>query len=211
MILINSLSEHKILSTYKVGDGAKADEIFLLATTGPILYNGILLRHPEEGTMKRSTFLLILTILLVSCGPAELPATPTPPPTETPIPTATPTPTPTPTLTPTPTPTPMPCSHVDLNGRYQDFREIGYLVYGWIMISEQNGCEMTASETFFLRANGPSKERNPRGLTGTIDPVENKMRICYTSPKYCLNLVIMDGGDTLANGVEGWYYEKVDE
>ena len=171
--------------------------------------------------MKRSIILIILSLALTSCSALSSPEdTPTPlptntpvPPTATPQPTATFTPTPpaTATATPTPTPTETPCSHVDLNGRYVDFRTVGSAIYGWIMLSEQNGCEMTATETFFLKAKGPGSEGYARELTGVIEPDRSRMRICYSSPTYCLNLVITDGGDVLANGVEGWYYEKSEE
>ena len=169
--------------------------------------------------MKLSTILLILVVVLAGCNTANVPAdtptplptnTPVPPtPTETPTPEPTATPLPTATSTPVPTPTEAHCSNVDLNGRYVDFRTYKGAIYGWIMYSEQTGCEMIATETFFLRASGPGSEGYAEEITGTIDG--DRVRVCYTSSGYCLNLVIFDGGDTLANGVEGWYYEKSSE
>lgn len=174
--------------------------------------------------MRISTIILIIAVIvLTGCAAAEEPAdTPTPeptntpvPPTPTPKPTATPTPEPTatplptPTFTPVPTPTEAPCSHVDLNGRYVDFRTWGGAIYGWIMLAEQTGCEFKATETFFLKAAGPGSEGYAEELTGTIEG--EKVRVCYTSSGYCLNLVIFDGGEVLANGIEGWQYEKTDE
>jgi hypothetical protein len=131
--------------------------------------------------------------------------------TYTPTPTATASNTPEPTATPTdtPTPTPAPCSHVDLNGRYVDYRTIGNIMYGWIMDVVQEGCEITATEYFYLKAAGPGSAGYPSKLTGTIK--EDKVKVCYSSPTYCLNLVIFGRGQTLANGVEGWQYEKIEE
>jgi hypothetical protein len=77
------------------------------------------------------------------------------------------------------------------------------------MLVEQDGCEITATETFFARASGPSSQSTPRDLVGTIEG--DVLRICYVSPRYCLNLVIFDGGELLVNGVEGWQYEKTPE
>jgi hypothetical protein len=77
------------------------------------------------------------------------------------------------------------------------------------MYVEQDGCEITAEEYFFARADGPSKSKGPYALTGTIEG--DVLRICYVSPRYCLNLVIEDGGEKLLNGVEGWHYEKSPE
>jgi hypothetical protein len=77
------------------------------------------------------------------------------------------------------------------------------------MIVEQTGCEITAFETFFLRASGPGSESSPVAITGTIDG--DRVRVCYTASGYCLNLVIFGGGDKLVNGVEGWQYEKTAE
>ncbi|HSG24589.1 MAG TPA: hypothetical protein VLA32_00610, partial [Anaerolineales bacterium] len=102
--------------------------------------------------------------------------------------------------------TEAPCSHVDLNGRYTDFREWYGAIYGWFMEAEQTGCEFVGMEVFYLRASGDGSESKPTEITGTIDG--DKMRVCYTESGYCLNLAILEGGDVLANGVEGWYYEK---
>lgn len=175
--------------------------------------------------MKKIMFMLVcLGLLLAGCGTAEPEAvvptnTPRPeptktpiPPTSTPLPTATPTPEPTPTPTPEPTPEPTltpteaPCSHMDLNGRYTDFRRIGGVVYGWFMEAEQTGCDFVGMEVFYVRGKGDGSEYKPTEITGTIDG--DKMRVCYTDYDYCLNLAILEGGDVLANGVEGWYYEK---
>lgn len=166
--------------------------------------------------MKLWTTMLVIAILLAGCGTLSAPAdTPTPLPSDTPVPpTPTDTPTPEPTTTPlptatntpAPTPTEAPCSHVDLNGRYVDFRNISFITYGWEMYVVQNGCEITARETFYKRALGPTSQSETAKLTGTIDG--DKVRICYVSSGYCLNLVIMDGGEVLANGIEGWHYEK---
>ena len=82
-------------------------------------------------------------------------------------------------------------------------------MYGWIMDVVQNGCEITATEYFYLKASGPGGAGYPTELTGTIK--DDKVAICYVSPKYCLNLVIFGGGEKLVNGVEGWNYEKVEE
>ncbi len=95
---------------------------------------------------------------------------------------------------------------MDLNGRYTDFREWRGAIYGWFMETEQTGCEFVGMEVFYLRASGPGSESKPTEITGTIDG--DKMRVCYTADGYCLNLAILKGGDILANGVEGWYYEK---
>jgi len=178
-----------------------------------------------EVMMKRIVYVLVLlSLLLAGCGAADAPAdTPTTAPTDTPVPptstpepTATPTPEPTPTDTPeptatstpkpTPTPTEAPCSHVDLNGRYTDFREWRGAIYGWFMEAEQTGCDFVGMEVFYLRASGPGSESKPTEITGTIDG--DRMRVCYTESGYCLNLAILEGGDVLANGVEGWYYER---
>jgi hypothetical protein len=178
----------------------------------------------KGGKMKVPTIVfVILLIFLTGCGGAEvvadtptpaptntpIPPSPTPKPTVTPTPEPTATPLPTPTFTPVPTPTEAPCSNVDLNGRYVDFRTFRGAIYGWIMLAEQTGCEFKATETFFLKAAGPGSEGYAEELTGTIEG--DKVRVCYTSSGYCLNLVIFGRGDKLVNGVEGWQYEKSDE
>jgi hypothetical protein len=129
----------------------------------------------------------------------------------TPTPTATATNTPEPTATPTdtPTPTPAPCSHVDLNGRYVDFRGFGPFIIGWIMEAEQHGCDFQATEVWFQKIAGPGSAGYAEELTGKI--TDDKLKVCYTSNNYCLTLVIFGGGQTLANGIEGWQYEKTEE
>jgi hypothetical protein len=165
-----------------------------------------------------------ILLLLAACGPtkAQMAATQTQialeifqtqtaaaTPTFTPSPTFTDTPIPTPTFTNTPTP--APCSHVDLNGRYVDYRALGPYMYGWILDVVQDGCEFTATLYFYLLYKGPGSAGYPRELTGTIDENEDKAKICFTSPTYCLNLVIFGRGKTLVNGVEGWQFEKTEE
>jgi len=130
-------------------------------------------------------------------------------PTFTPTATVTPTSTPNPTATTAPTATEAPCGHVNLTGHYVDFRNWGGAIYGWIMDAVQEGCDFTGMESFFLRAAGPGSVSQAVELTGTIDG--ERVRVCYTASGYCLNLVILDGGDTLVNGVEGWQYEKTEE
>ena len=179
----------------------------------------------NSNSVKNLVFIGVILLFLSACGPSEeqIAATKTQialeifqtqtaaaTPTFTPSPTFTNTPIPpTPTFTNTPTPTPAPCSHVDLNGRYVDYRMWGGVMYGWIMDVVQNGCEITATEYFYLKASGPGGAGYPTELTGTIK--DDKVAICYVSPKYCLNLVIFGGGEKLVNGVEGWNYEKVEE
>jgi hypothetical protein len=184
--------------------------------------------------MKRKSIVLIsfcIVILLSACGPSpedmkateeqiaqNIYATQTaeaPPPTDTPTPLPTSTPTPTPTETPTPTatytptPTEAPCSHVNLNGRYVDYRMWRGAMYGWVLDAVQTGCEFKATQYFFLKANGPGSMGYPTEVTGTIDG--DKMKICYTESGYCLNVVIFKGGESLVNGVEGWQFEKLPE
>lgn len=168
----------------------------------------------------------VILLLLSACGPTEeqMAATKTQisleifqtqtaaaTPTFTPSPTATftYTPSPTATFTNTPTPTPAPCSHVDLNGRYVDYRMWMGIMYGWIMDVVQDGCEITATEYYYQKWKGSGNAGYPRDLTGTIK--DDKVKICYTSPTYCLNLVIFEKGKKLVNGVEGWNYEKAEE
>ena len=133
--------------------------------------------------------------------------TPTVTPTFTPTPTATSTPTPTATFTPTPTE--GPCDRIDLNGRYVDYRSWRGAIWGWILDVEQDGCEFTATEYFYLKAQGPGSIGYGTELTGTIDGT--KARVCYTVSGYCLNVVIYGNGETLVNGVEGWQFEKTNE
>ena len=133
--------------------------------------------------------------------------TPTVTPTFTPEPTATSTPTPTATFTPTPTE--GPCDRIDLNGRYVDYRAWRGAIWGWILDIEQDGCEFTGTEYFYLKANGPGSMGYGTELTGTIEGT--KARVCYTVSGYCLNVVIYGNGETLVNGVEGWQYEKSKE
>lgn len=166
----------------------------------------------------------LILIFLTACGPSEeqmnatktqialnifqtqtAAITPTYTPTITPTFTIVPTDTP----TKTPTPTEAPCSHVDLNGRYVDFRTIGYIMYGFIMDAEQHGCEFTATELFFLKKSGPGSAGYPVDLTGTI--TDDKVRVCYVTTNYCLNLVILGRGKKLVNGIEGWQYEKTED
>jgi hypothetical protein len=166
----------------------------------------------------------IILLFLAACGPTEeqmnatktqialgifqtqtAAVTPTHTPTITPTFTSIPTDTP----TNTPTPTEEPCSHVDLNGHYVDFRTIGWVMYGYIMDAEQHGCEFTATELFFLKASGPGSAGYAEKLTGTI--TDDKVRVCYVTDNYCLNLVIFDRGKKLVNGIEGWQYEKTED
>ena len=120
------------------------------------------------------------------------------------------TPTATFTNTPTPTPTPAPCSNVDLNGRYVDYRVWNNALYGFVMDVVQDGCEITASEFFYLKWKGPGSSSKPVELTGTIK--DDKVEVCYTSPSvYCFNLVIFGRGKTLANGIIGIQFDKVEE
>jgi hypothetical protein len=159
---------------------------------------------PSEEQMVATKTQIALEIFQTQTAAATPTFTPTATFTNTPIP-------PTPTFTNTPTPTPTPCSHVDLNGRYVDYRPIGPYRYGWILDVVQDGCEFTATLYFYLLYRGPGSAGYPQELTGTIDKDEDKARICFTSPTYCLNLVIFGGGQTLANGVEGWQFEKTEE
>lgn len=119
----------------------------------------------------------------------------------------------TPSLTPKPTDTPtsMPgfCSYVDLNGRYVDYRESEDYLYGWVMDVEQTGCEIVAYEFTYLQYEGIETAGDTVQLTGTI--VDNKVTVCYTNSNYCVPLVIFGGGQTLANGIEHWQYDKIEE
>lgn len=164
----------------------------------------------------------VLLLLLTACGPTEdqLVATQTQialgifqtqtaeaPPTFTPSPTFTNTPIPSPTFTNTSTP--APCSHVDLNGRYVDYRTWQNALYGFVMDVVQEGCEITAYEFFYLKWKGEGSASSAVKLTGTIE--DDKVTVCYSNPTYCVPLVIFGRGKTLANGLAGWQFEKVEE
>ena len=184
---------------------------------------------------KLGVILVITTALLLlsACGPspeaiaatqakeakneAQTQTANAPTPTDTPLPTSTFTPTPLPTDTPTAvptatyTPTPAPCSNVDLNGRYVDYRLYYNILYGYIMDAEQNGCEFTAVEYWYLKVSGPGNMSKIGNITGTIEEDGSRVRVCYVETGYCLNLVIFDRGGKLVNGVEFWQYEKLEE
>jgi hypothetical protein len=81
-------------------------------------------------------------------------------------------------------------------------------MYGWIMDVVQDGCKITATEYYYLQWKGPGSAGYPNKITGTIK--DDKVEICYSNPTYCLNLIIFGGGQTLANGVEGYQYDKVE-
>jgi hypothetical protein len=74
---------------------------------------------------------------------------------------------------------------------------------------EQNGCEIIAYEFSYLQYKGIGNAGEARKLTGTIK--DDKVTVCYSSPTYCVPLVIFNEGQTLANGIEGWQYDKVEE
>ena len=116
------------------------------------------------------------------------------------------------TLTPTNTqpPTLEPCTHVNLNGRYVDIRTNPQgTTYGWIMEAEQHGCEFTASEIYFIKKGESVSEDVKRELSGKIEG--DKVRVCYTHNDVCVDLVILGGGQTLANNVEDWQFEKTND
>ncbi|MGD8458150.1 MAG: hypothetical protein PVF83_17370 [Anaerolineales bacterium] len=118
--------------------------------------------------------------------------------------------TPSSTPKPTDTPTSMPgfCNHVDLNGRYVDHREKENYMYGWIMDVEQVGCQIIAYEFSYILYKGIESAGDTVELTGTIN--NDRLTVCYTSTNYCVPLVIFGGGQTLANGIEHWQYDKVE-
>lgn len=143
-------------------------------------------------------------------------------PTVTPQPTNTPEPPPTNTPEPVPTDTPEPtateeaeeCGDVNLTGRYVDYRTWSGILYGWIMDAEQQGCDFVGTEYWYVESMGQGSMEFYGSLVGTIEG--DKVRVCYTECDYypagfCLNLVIFDGGQELANGIEGWQYEKISE
>jgi hypothetical protein len=144
-------------------------------------------------------------------------------PTATIPPTHTPTVTPTVTLTVTPTfslpitPTPSEafalssgrCGDVNLTGRYVDFRTKDQITYGWVMNAVQQGCEFSATEIYYVVSAGSEIAGVTETLTGRIDG--DKVRVCYTTNDICVTLVIFGNGQTLANGIEDWQYEKTDD
>jgi hypothetical protein len=82
-------------------------------------------------------------------------------------------------------------------------------MHGFILDAEQHGCHFFATEISFPKAAGPDNAGNSKELRGEI--TEDEVRVCYTGEKFCINLAIIDGGQTLANGFEGWRYEKTEE
>jgi hypothetical protein len=157
---------------------------------------------PSEAQIEATRTQIALEIFQTQTAAATPTFTPSPTFTNTPIP-------PTPTFTNTPTPTPAPCSHVDLNGRYVDFRVWQNALYGFVMDVEQNGCEIIAYQYFYLKWKGPGSSSEVVELTGTIE--DDKVTVCYSNPTYCIPLVIFGRGKTLANGLVGWQFDKVEE
>ncbi len=179
--------------------------LILIAVTAALLLSAC---SPTEAEMRATETRIAINVFNTQTAMAPK-VTDTPTLTPTPTATLTPTPTPTPTATITPKPTPEPCGHVDLNGRYTDYRVVNNIDYGWVMDVEQHGCEITATEYFYVKINGPGSIGYGTPVTGTI--TDDRVKICYTRSGYCLNLVIMEGGNLLVNGVMDWHFEKIGE
>ena len=69
-------------------------------------------------------------------------------------------------------------------------------MYGFVMDSEQDGCNFKGTHYFFLKANGPGSMGYGEEVTGTIFEGEDKMEVCFTSTGYCLPVVIQKNGES---------------